>query len=735
MCAEGFGEQGISQQESMSVREDSMRSMAEQRGSSLIDLMQSVCEFHDMWFPDASSPDAVQSFWFAARYARERKFFRKLCRRFGPALSQVLELANSVPECFHEDLDIAAQMKLCIFMDQQSRNMRALEEDAPAGSTESMIEQCTRLCLLLATRVLEAAPSATSLVELAEASAAQVCFFTLALRHSLQIEHVRAAGQLLSDLAVLRPDAEVVSAFRRENDAALRRLEDAAYVEEALREATPELWAAAGEPAGPCPSNCDSCLAPRCSMSLDWVDDSETWAKLSADPLCLEIASALREYGLAGPDAHVVLSYSGGVDSTAHLLLLLAAIRSVSTASPPEAGRVPGDGCAAALRCRFSCLMLSYPNRDEAEVHGERQWAAWVCRRLGVNLYGYVVRLVRPHADEPRQQEGECSFSREDYERHTKEIRFRMYRCLLEGGKAGPAAVILGHHLDDVDENRLDHLQKGHLLGDVEGMRIWREILGVSLLRPLLRRRKADFQSLLAGFPVPYFRDSTPDWSVRGSTRHVLDALQGEQRTQLLMQLDRFGSLAAEVGTQLADAITQWAAEHVSCLQLRRGASCLVLNLDCLLRLDVALRITEVRELVEAIRLVWNPAAEAARSTAVSQIPENQVADIQYFLFERGFFAAADGLLSRRPGHYHTSEAVSVNRRAVRHLWDNAQASNKPDFGGGLTQELGYVHIAGPPQRALVLYDASSNPGTNFKDMRGTIVSAVRRMYATLESR
>lgn len=83
--------------------------------------------------------------------------------------------------------------------------------------------------------------------------------------------------------------------------------------------------------------------------------------------------------------------------------------------------------------------------------------------------------------------------------------------------------------------------------------------------------------------------------------------------------------------------------------------------------------------------------------------------------------------VSDKQGHYHTSKGIAVNRRAVRHLYDNMQDCGKPHFSGGLTQELGYIHITGPP-RKLVLYDASAYPNASFKDMRGAIVQAALRM-------
>ncbi|CAK0798330.1 unnamed protein product, partial [Prorocentrum cordatum] len=357
---------------------------------------------------------------------------------------------------------------------------------------------------------------------------------------------------------------------------------------------------------------------------------------------------------------------------------------------------------------------------------------AGALRPLGVELWQYAVRLERPHGEEGPPGEGEAGrasgcLTREEYERHTKEIRFRMYRCLLERGPQGSGAVILGHHLDDIDENRLDHLQKGHFLGDVEGMREWREIHGVPLLRPLLRCRKEDFQSLLAVFPVPFLRDSTPAWSVRGGTRAVLESLGLEERGRLTALLDEFGALSAEVGGRLDEAVRGWAETHARLVPLPKGASGLLLDLGQLFALGQEAPLERIAAVVDAIREAWNPAALAAQPSAAAEIPESHLGDAPWLLFERGFFAAAGGLLSRRRGHYHTSEGLSVNRRAVRHLYDNMRECARPHFSGGLTQELGYVHVAGPPRRALLLYDASAHPGVDFKAMRATLVQTASR--------
>eukprot|EP00435_Cladocopium_sp_Y103_P072617 s42_g40.t2 len=226
---------------------------------------------------------------------------------------------------------------------------------------------------------------------------------------------------------------------------------------------------------------------------------------------------------------------------------------------------------------------------------------------------------------------------------------------------------------------------KGHVLGDVEGMWRWREIHQVQLLRPLLQCRKAHFVQLLEEFPTPHFRDSTPGWSVRGSTRAALDSIpDGTSHEQLIVNLQRFGRLSAEVGKELDSAIELWTERSVHPLQIAKGAQILALNLSELLQLRLAERVAEVEQVIEEIRNVWNPLVVEGGFKAISCIPESDIADIKWLLFEKGFFAAAESLL------------------------------------------LGYLHLTEPCQ-VLVLYDALAQPTVDFKTLRQSMANAVRR--------
>lgn len=732
-------------------------------------LVESATTFEQHWFPDANAPNSVQRFWFAAQYPRERKRFVRLHKQYGPTLRALLPDVKSVtsagvlPQEFVE-LDGKLKLRLCIFFDQQPRNARAVASQDQISDLEHVIGYFSKMAVLLAHSLLQdgiayskrhgedgmicvdgpcantkcisedlgdhgfAMETTRGLLKLSKCSVAQICFFTLVLRHTRDLYNVRLAGRVLHNISSIGMDFEVVKAFQEENAAVLERLVCEDYVQKTLASGVPEQLVDSSEishyPVNP-PLSRVSLTSSQGAQGSDvqfynWTCDSARWAALAAHPLCAELATVFEKYGIDDAISNVVLSYSGGVDSTAHLILLVAVLRYRLRGN----GKLDGD--IPRRKIPLSCLLLLYPNRNPEEVLNERQWAKWVCERLGVNLWCFNVDLARPHAGQ------NCAgLLREEYERSTKEIRFRMYKFLIQRGgiEFKKSVVVLGHHLDDVDENRLDHLQKGHVLGDVEGMRPFREVHDVNLLRPLLRRRKGDFLDLLQQFPVPFFRDSTPDWSVRGATRAVVDGFPCQTRSELLQLLDQFGKLSAQVGGQLDEAVALWLSTDVQLLSLPKGASAVLLNLENLFSLDVGRKINEIAGLIARLRDIWNPAVKIAlaqyRALSVGEIPENQLSDSSWLLFEKGFSASVDKFCESkagaRRGHYHTSAGTAVNRKAMRHLYDNLCACRKPSFSGGLTQELGYVQL-NEPHKALVLYDTSAHPGLDFKGLRNNIV-------------
>lgn len=284
---------------------------------------------------------------------------------------------------------------------------------------------------------------------------------------------------------------------------------------------------------------------------------SERERALADHPLVVAMRDVLRSESSSfnlfeNPDARCVLSLSGGVDSIVHACLL-------GILKPEFVGK-------------FCALHIRHSNREEQAE--EEQWVANLCARMGIPLYTYHVELSRPHGTV------KTGLSREAYEEETKNIRFRMYeRCFEkmarsacrgsgeseagagfagagERGRASTAGanfVMIGHHLDDVDENRLAELGKGNMVhidgvskwitlqtqtsqtlqtGGTEGPEGSRKEGGsgvpsansaLHLYRPLLGTRKAALFAYAEELQLCYMRDSTPYWSRRGWIRRTLD--------------------------------------------------------------------------------------------------------------------------------------------------------------------------------------------------------------------
>ncbi|EER12788.1 hypothetical protein Pmar_PMAR018043 [Perkinsus marinus ATCC 50983] len=225
----------------------------------------------------------------------------------------------------------------------------------------------------------------------------------------------------------------------------------------------------------------------------------------------------------------LVLSLSGGVDSMTHLYLL-------SKLQQP-------------LGFKLVACHIRHSNRDDAIQ--ELQWVTYVTARLGVPLYHHHVKLRRPHGSL------KTGISRMDYEKQTRDIRFSMYAKahklawaaagLPEEERTQPV-VVVGHHMDDVDENRLAELGKGNLL-NINGMVINAEgdgddeIGGVCQVRPLLlSTRKEELIACAARHNIPYM---------------VLDLgfpADGEARKSFLQDLTEAGDLSDVLDQQVSQA-------------------------------------------------------------------------------------------------------------------------------------------------------------------------------------
>ena len=87
----------------------------------------------------------------------------------------------------------------------------------------------------------------------------------------------------------------------------------------------------------------------------------------------------------------------------------------------------------------------------------------------------------------------------------------------------------LGHHYGDLGENVLMNVFKGRDILDLFVMGETAIQDGVHLSRPLLQHPKSDIYEYAHKNQIPYFKDTTPDWSCRGTIRRRIMPLLEEQ--------------------------------------------------------------------------------------------------------------------------------------------------------------------------------------------------------------
>lgn len=187
----------------------------------------------------------------------------------------------------------------------------------------------------------------------------------------------------------------------------------------------------------------------------------------------------------------IIVSLSGGVDSMVILYILhTMKIHNLTVVA----------------------VHLDYHNRQETGFEAEYLFR-W-CELLHIPLY---YKYIHEGSRIRKSKE------RDEYEEMTKEIRFNLYKKVQEQyvdhNKLG---VILGHHKGDLQENVFFNLMKGRTLTDLSVIREESEIFGIKILRPLIYNPKSDIFEYAHKNNIPYFKNTTPEWSNRGKYRNIL---------------------------------------------------------------------------------------------------------------------------------------------------------------------------------------------------------------------
>lgn len=197
-----------------------------------------------------------------------------------------------------------------------------------------------------------------------------------------------------------------------------------------------------------------------------------------------ELMNCFRKYVLENKKDKYVVSLSGGVDS-----MVVASI-------------------LCYLGCNVVAIHINYNNR--VETTKEQNFLEYWCKLNKIKLYVKDIKnVVRG------------SIKRSDYESYTRRVRFDFYKEVLinENGDE----IILGHHKDDIVENIIANVCRGRNLLDLAVIKDKNLVNGVIMSRPMINYYKTLVYKFATTYYIPYLKDTTPLWSVRGKYRNSVE--------------------------------------------------------------------------------------------------------------------------------------------------------------------------------------------------------------------
>jgi tRNA(Ile)-lysidine synthetase-like protein len=174
------------------------------------------------------------------------------------------------------------------------------------------------------------------------------------------------------------------------------------------------------------------------------------------------------------------ISLSGGVDS-----MVLATIMKI-------------------LGCELIAVHINYNNRDETLL--EQQFLEEWCKYNDIKLYVKTIENIK-----------RANTKRSDYEYITKNMRLDFYKEVLNKEKLD--LILLAHHKDDIVENIFANVCRGRYILDLAVIKEFTTMNNINIGRPLIEFYKQSILEFAEKYQVPYFKDTTPDWSVRGKYR------------------------------------------------------------------------------------------------------------------------------------------------------------------------------------------------------------------------
>lgn len=218
-------------------------------------------------------------------------------------------------------------------------------------------------------------------------------------------------------------------------------------------------------------------------------------------------------------EKYLIVSLSGGVDS----MVLISILWKLKNKF--------GYNLVAAT--------INYSLRKES--NDESNFTQEFCKKYGIEFHLKTISSVS-------RKKGENS--RTEFEDTSRQLRYQLYKELLEKYKS--KYIFVAHHYDDITENVFTNFMRGKNLLDLSVMHNISVINDVHIARPFLKHMKKDIYSLAHQFMIPYFLDTTPDWSNRGKMRRKVFPLLIDMFGNVFRKnLNNMGKNSLEIGNLL----------------------------------------------------------------------------------------------------------------------------------------------------------------------------------------
>jgi tRNA(Ile)-lysidine synthetase-like protein len=232
--------------------------------------------------------------------------------------------------------------------------------------------------------------------------------------------------------------------------------------------------------------------------SLDICNDLVQYSdKIKNNPL----VKTLNSFVNTTNNTDIIVSLSGGVDS----MVLISILHIICYYKHKHNHNQYTNQ-------RIIALHINYKNRLETDQ--EEEFLINWCNCNNIIIEIHHMNITRNNVD------------REFYEQETKTQRFDQYKSVLE--KYNAKGIILAHHRGDEQENTFTNIVNGRNLLSIAAMTKSNIINDINIFRPFIDFPKEEIYNFAHEYNVPYFKDTTPDWSNRGKLRRQIFPLMSE---------------------------------------------------------------------------------------------------------------------------------------------------------------------------------------------------------------